>query len=276
MLMGCSSIAPNPHPTPKTSEESTESSPSEESSETPKSYKVLFIGNSFTYYNDLDKVTEEIGKSIGVDITCDRVAIGAHKLIEFATDGDDGANQIAQKVNNNDYTHIIIQEQSTLPLSNYSQFLDGATKLVGQLKEKEPNAEIRLYQSWGYQNMVDAKYGNTIAECENKVCDAYKKVGKALDLKIHYVGKAFTKWLNDNPDVSPYYSKDNKHPSFLGTYISGLMHVASLTGKNLSGVTYQGEQGKYNDYGETYINDTNKTKAINLANYIYQTYGINY
>ena len=266
ILAACGSPV-NEHPSKKTSESS---------DVTPKSYKVLFIGNSFTWYNDLDVVTQAMGISAGIDITCDRVAISAHHLYEYATDGDEGAIQIEEKLNNNTYTHIILQEHSTYPVNNYQGFLEGATNLVSKLKAKSPDSVIRLYQTWGFQNMV-GNYGSTIEECENNLCTAYQNVAKALNLKIHYVGKAFTKWLKEHANgLSPYYSGDNKHPSFLGTYLSGLIHLASLTGVDLANVTYQGTQGQFNPYGEIYVDDSSKASAIEVAKYIYQTYGINY
>lgn len=270
-LASCGSMV-DEHPK---SRSSGETSSEESSEETPKTYKVLFIGNSFTHYNDLDIVSQEIGRSAGLDISCDRVAISAHHLYEYADDNDEGAKLINEKLNNNSYTHIILQEHSTYPVSNYNSFLNGATALVNKIKAKAPDSEIRLYQTWGFENMV-GNYGSSIAECENRLCEAYKNVAKALDIKIHYVGKAFTKWLETNSSISPYYSGDNKHPSFLGTYLAGLMHVVSLSGVNLDKVTYQGEKGTYNNYGETYVDDSTKNAAIVVAKNIYQNYGINY
>ena len=45
-----------------------------------KPYSVLFIGNSFTYYNSLDVLVEKIGKNIGLDITTKSFTLGSHSL----------------------------------------------------------------------------------------------------------------------------------------------------------------------------------------------------
>lgn len=277
LLAGCSSpVNENPVKSKTDSSKAEESSIQESSMVIiPMSYKVLFIGNNFTHYNDLEKVSKEIATSAGLDFDADRVAISAHHLYEYATAGDEGAKEIASKLEATQYTHIILQEHSTYPVSNYGGFLSGARSLAETIKAKQPNADIRLYQTWGFQNMV-GNYGDSIATCEQALCKAYQDCAKALDLKIHYVGKAFTKWIQDYPTQSPYYSGDNKHPSFLGTYLSGLIHVKSLTGVDLSKVTYQGKQGRYNNYGETYVSDTNKANLIQVAEKIYKDYGTNY
>ena len=274
-LMGCSSPV-NEHPKSRSTPSSSE--PEIVSSEEPiLPMKVLFIGNSFTFYNDLDAVTEALGKDLGLDISCDRVAIGAHHLYEFATSGDDGYNQIQAKIEANQYTHIIIQEHSTYPVSNYSTFLKGATDLVANLRVHQPAADIRLYETWGFENMVTNQYGSTIQECEQRLFEAYRNAGKALSLKVHYVGRAFSKYLTDNPsDTSLYYSVDNKHPSFLGTYLSGLIHLRSLANVNLSKVAYQGKQGHMNSYGETYVSENDKAKLISAATSTFSQYGTSY
>ena len=267
-LVACSSPV-NEHPLPKPTSTPTPTSTKEQS------YNVLFIGNSFTHYNDLEVVSQNVGQDIGLDITCDRVATSAFHLYEHADATNPTGQLVEEKLKNNTYTHVIIQEHSTYPVSNYQGFLNGATALVNKIRTYQKYATIRLYQTWGFENMV-GNYGNTIPECENALCEAYKKVGKALNINIHYVGKAFTKSYLDNPDINIYYSEDNKHPSFAGTYLSALIHILSLSGKKLDNLSYRGVEGSSNQYGETYLTSEVAEKLKSTATYIYQNYGINY
>lgn len=270
LALGACSSPVNEHPSSRLSSRSSSESSSEV---TPKSYNVLFIGNSFTHYNDLEVVSQNIATNLGIDFTAERIAISAHHLYEYANPEDEGAKLIAAKIAGKSYTHIILQEHSTYPVSNYNLFLEGARSLVQTFRENQPGADIRLYQTWAFQNMV-GKYGDSIAACEEALCRAYQNAATTLGVEVHYVGKAFTKWLESGNSTSPYYSGDNKHPSYLGTYLSALIHVKSITGTSLSPLTYQGEKGKFNAYGETYVSDEDKTKLIQTAEFIYDTYGI--
>ena len=281
-LFACGGSPVNEHPTPKTSESEKSSeveSPIESSTEseevTPKEYKVLFIGNSFTFYNELDVVSEAIGKNLGLNITCERVAASSYHLYQHADSSDDYGKQIEEKIQKNTYTHIIMQEHSTYPVNNYNGFLSGATQLYNKLKQYQPNASISLYQTWGFQNMVGS-YGSDIPACEQSLCEAYQKCAKALDIKVHYVGKAFTKVYKENSNINLYYS-DNKHPSYSGTYLAALVHLMSITNVDVRDVTYQGIEGKTTNVGEvSYIDDDKADILRNAAYNIVKTYGTNY
>ena len=276
MLFGCSKSPVNEHPTKTSHSEEPSEEPSEESIEdiTEKEFRVLFIGNSFTYYNDLDQMTENLGKSLGLNITCDKVATGSYHLYQYADENNSYGQQVTEKLSNNQYSHVIIQEHSTSPVGDYNSFLSGATSLKAKIKQYQPNAEIRLYETWGFTSMA-TNYKKTIIECEEMLCEAYQKCGKELKLGVHYVGRAFSKAYTEQPSINLYYT-DDKHPSFAGTYLSGLVHLASITGVDIREVTYVGVEGTQNAWGETYITNENATLLKNIAYSVYTQYGTSY
>ena len=166
-LFGCSSMV-NENPTKKSSSDSEPSSSSEsEPDPLTTAHKILFIGNSFTFYNDIDQVTQAIGQNLGLTITCEKVATSAYHLNQHAADVDDSSTLISQKLKNssNAYTRVILQEHSTSPVSNYNSFLQGATDLKAKINQYQPDAKISLYETWGFQSMAES-YSRTIPECE--------------------------------------------------------------------------------------------------------------
>ena len=210
-----------------------------------------------------------------VNFTTERVAASSYKLSQHADANDPVGKQVEEKLKNNSYTHIIMQEQSTLPLSNYDSFLGGARALLTKIKTYQPTAKVSLYQTWGYNNMV-GNYGSSIPECETALFNAYKKCAKELNIGVHYVGRAFTKSYQEQSAINLYYSGDNKHPSFKGTYLAGLIHLGSLTGADVRETTYRGVEGSTNQYGETYINNEEATALKDIANNVLNQYGTNY
>lgn len=269
-LIGCNSLV-NEDPSFKPSATS-----EEVSIDYNEEYKVLFIGNSFTYYNDLDQITSKLAESMGfTKFSADRVACGAYHLSQFADGNDEYGKQVEEKIKNNTYTHIIMQEHSTSPVSNYDSFLSGATALLTKLKTYQTSAKISLYETWGFNNMVGT-YGATIPECELALMNAYKNCAKALKLGVHYVGRGFSKVYQEHSSINLYYVEDNKHPSFSGSYLSGLIHLASLTGADVRTATYHGVKDTYNTYGETYVSDEDATILKEVAYNVYNQYGTNY
>ena len=271
-LVSCVCLV-NEHPTSKASSSSSEESTSSIDYQT--NYNVLFIGNSFTFYNDLDAMANNLAQSVGLtNFHAERVAASSYRLSQHADGNDEVGKQVEEKLKNNHYTHIIMQEQSTLPVSNYNNFLAGATALYNKIKTYQSDAKVSLYETWGFNNMV-GNYGSSIPECEANLYNAYRNCARALNVDVHYVGRAFTKSYQEQPAINLYHT-DDKHPSFKGTYLSGLIHLASITGVDVRTATYQGTPGSTNAYGETYINDEESASLKDIAYSIYNQYGTNY
>ncbi len=197
--------------------------------------KVLFIGNSFTYYNNIPKLTEEIAKSLGYDFVSDSVTCGAHTLTKFADSEDTYGKQVYSKLNSsNDYDYVILQDQSTRSYSNYSAFKTAVDTLNKLVKKTQDHAETRLYATWAYEEMSSTK---SISEQEQIIRDKYTQCGNELDIKVHNVGKAFTKIYEENKSINLYFT-DNKHPSHYGSFLSAHVHAMSILGVDTSLSTF--------------------------------------
>ena len=55
---------------------------------------VLFVGNSFTYYWDIEKIFEKVALGAGVNVSAQRIAIGSHTLTKYADPADQGGSQV--------------------------------------------------------------------------------------------------------------------------------------------------------------------------------------
>ena len=204
-----------------------------------KEIKTLFIGNSFTFYSDIPTLTQNIARDLGYSFSSDSVTIGSHRLDQFADSNDEQGKIVEEKLKNNQYDFVILQEQSTRPLTNYSSFLSGARALQQKINSTQKNCSIRLYSTWGFKEQADAM-NITIPEMEKQIRDKYDEAAKALGVGVHYVGKGFTTCYTDYPDINLYYS-DNKHPSYLGAYLSALIHVGSMLNVDVRNTTFVGE-----------------------------------
>ena len=69
--------------------------------------KVLFIGNSYTYYNELWNIVKDIYKTQGVDIEVDHHTIGGATLNQLFFEDVESKKIIEDKVNNNTYDYMI-------------------------------------------------------------------------------------------------------------------------------------------------------------------------
>ena len=198
--------------------------------------KVLFIGNSFTFYNDIPKMTENIAKSLGYDFVCDSITKGAHTLTQFADPTDEYGKHVYDTLKTKkDYDYVILQDQSTRSYTKYNEFYNACKKLNDLVKETQDHAETRLYATWGYPDGLSQN--ETVVSQEAKIRDKYKECGASLNIKVHNVGQAFSKIYEENKDINLYFS-DNKHPGHLGSFLSSHVHAMSILNIDTRTSTY--------------------------------------
>ena len=252
-----------------TVEEETPSNKSEEEVN-EKSYDVLFIGNSFTFYNSLDVLTEKIAKNINIDMKCKAITMGSHSLLEDSDPNDTLGKKIDADLKSHQYTDVVLQDKSNYPYNHYTEFKEGVEKMSKLVSDTQENAKTYLYETWGYnsENLTEP-----IPTMEDTIRYNSKMVAKRYGLTVVYVGQAFTYIYENHPELNLYH-QDNKHPSYLGSYLSALIHVATITGKHVNQVTYQGEYGVTNEYGQvTFVSEVTRDILINTAEMV--VYGNN-
>lgn len=202
--------------------------------------KVLFIGNSFTYYSNIPKIFENICNSVGVQVVADSVTQGSHTLEKFADATDEFGRIVDQKLTaSSDYDVVVLQEQTTRPLTDYNKFLAGAQSLKQKIDATQTNCQIYLYSTWGYKEAADARK-LTIPEMEGQIRTAYDNVARELSVKVSYSGAAFSKVYTEHPEINLYFYADNKHPSYLGAYLSACVHAATILKVDPRATTYLG------------------------------------
>ena len=109
--------------------------------------KILFIGNSYTYYNDMPKLFERLARENGTEAACFSVTCGGRRLFEYTETEDDYSRQIDALAAEHRFDRVILQDHSVISLLDFEGFQRG----VRQLEEKlRPCAkEFLLYETWG-------------------------------------------------------------------------------------------------------------------------------
>lgn len=96
--------------------------------------KVLFIGNSFTFYSDIPSLFAKIAIGAGQSVDVDSVTQGAWTLTKFADEKDEKGKEVDDKLRANQYDIIVLQDQSTRPLDNNSGFVSGVKAMRDKIK----------------------------------------------------------------------------------------------------------------------------------------------
>lgn len=202
--------------------------------------KVLFIGNSFTFYSDIPSLFGQIARGAGESVVVESVTQGAWTLTKFADANDEFGKIVDEKLKaSDDYDAIVLQEQSTRPLDNYDGFLSAAKALKDKINATQKSCKIYLYSTWGFPDEATNRH-LTVVEMEKSIRTAYENAASTLNVKISYVGSAFSKVYTEHPELNLYFT-DNKHPSYTGAFLSASVHVATILGVDPRGSEFKGE-----------------------------------
>lgn len=204
----------------------------------------LFVGNSFSYYNNgiqnhysnLIRTSGEWrrGKNYNRLST-----LSGGSLLEHQAD----LRSILTAARNK-YQSVILQGHSmeAIDPKRVASFKQGVKALATIADEQ--NAKPILFMTWGYKGNQDMG---------KKVARAYTEIGKQLSIDVVPVGLAFAKVEADFPDIALFsadvsgandagqltYRKDWKHPSVAGTYLAACVFYAAVENKSPQGSVYR-------------------------------------
>ena len=205
-----------------------------------KEYSVLFIGNSYTFFNDMPTVYfRSMARACGYNVTVATVTKGAYTLEKFANPSDPYGAMVANALSGNTkYDYVILQEQSVRPATNAPAFYDGVRALVEKIRGI--GAQPILYATWGREAGSDTleKYNLTSEEMTYKLAASYDAIAKELDIPVAHVGLAFFDLhTNNNMDL---YNADKSHPNATGSYVAAMALFSRIFGYDPEAITSAG------------------------------------
>lgn len=197
-----------------------------------KTYNILMIGNSFSYYNDMNAprgIFYNVLTEAGYKVNITSVYKGGHYLHEFLSESDEKGKQVLQLLKNKRYDIVIIQEQSSNAIANPTDYYD----CVREFKKltDDNGAELYLYATWGYKAGKSnlSKYGKDTLDMEMKLRAAFHAIADELDIGVANVGAAFAEIYpaNKTPNL---YNDDLYHPSAAGSTLAAYTLAGTIFG----------------------------------------------
>ena len=191
--------------------------------------KILFIGNSYTYYNDMPEACfKKAAEEAGYDVSVTAVTKGGAYLFQYADPEHELGVQVREKAKET-WDAVILQDQSFNPARDKDDCVN-QTKILAALFPKTP---VFMYQTWAYRDGSDKlkNTGLTYDEMKEKLYDAYNAAAVAVNGRRVPVGFGFAEVKRTAP-VIDLYTEDSYHPSPAGTYLAACLFYMALTGKS--------------------------------------------
>lgn len=194
-------------------------------------HRVLFIGNSYTYVNDLPSMLREVALSLGDTLIVSSVTPGGYTFNQHSVNP-----ATLSAIQGGNWDVVILQEQSQIPAFSPAQVQSDcvpyAKKLCDSIKAYNPCAEIVFYMTWGRKNGDASNCANyppicTYAGMQQGLYDSYLMLCDSNEATCAPVGAAWRVFRNLYPNIE-LYSPDESHPSINGTYLAACTFYSSL------------------------------------------------
>lgn len=193
--------------------------------------KVLFIGNSYTLYNDIPGQVAALAAADGRPIATDVVAQGGATLKLHAT--ETGA---LERVAEAEWTHVVLQEMSTGTLHDAEDY----HRYVRVLGERA-RGQVLLYETWARQSGHSAYRwgwsGRSPVVMRRHIRRELDRAATDLDAEVVPVGTAWERALERYPDLV-LHDTDGHHASPAGSHLAACAFYAHLSRRDVTQVTW--------------------------------------
>ncbi|MFM1858060.1 MAG: hypothetical protein RLZ05_1120 [Bacteroidota bacterium] len=179
--------------------------------------RVLFVGNSYTYYNNLIQMVSLISDSLETKLICTKSTVGGTNLGEHWN--EQKGLQSRTLIEKGHYNIVVLQDHSMRPIEAPDSLVYFGSLFCDLIKKR--GARPFIYNTWSREKTPST---------QKQINEGYKELASKCSAARVPVGDCWQKVLERLPNASLYIS-DGSHPSNLGTFIAALCFVKAITGK---------------------------------------------
>ncbi|WP_350285608.1 SGNH/GDSL hydrolase family protein [uncultured Croceitalea sp.] len=176
-----------------------------------KTIKVLFIGNSLTYYNELPKLVKERAMLQNIHLKADVVAYPNYAIEDHWNDGD-----VQKLIANNNYHFVFIQQGPSSQAIGRTMLFEYGKKFKKTCHDN--NSKLVYFMVWP---------SKTYYRTFDRVIANYKDAALANNAIICPVGAIWKANFDATGDLS-YYGIDGFHPSLKGSKVAAQTIITTL------------------------------------------------
>ena len=167
--------------------------------------KVLFIGNSHTYYNDMPSIVKRRLDEEGYDCHVTMLAHPAWFLAQHVEDPEAKFN-----IRFGGYDYVVLQEHAH-PFGPEEKFFEAVRTLTDWIKEA--GATPVIYLTWAQKNEPEA---------QQRMTDAHKRIAEETGSLLAHVGDEWWGYMRSWPELE-MYADDGAHASPAGSDFAAKM-----------------------------------------------------
>lgn len=198
--------------------------------------RILWIGNSYTYVNDLPRTLTMMALAAGEQrVPAITAVLKGGQFLRGHAARKELAGVIAEG-----WDYVVLQDQSLAPIQQPDTVLTYGLRL-GTLA-KQGGAKVLLYVTWPRRDTPQTM---------GAITATYTRLADSLGATLVPVGPAWMAMRQEAPKAELYID-DGSHPSPIGTYIAASVFYGVLYGKSAGGLPAQA----FSVRGNRYLPDT--------------------
>ncbi|WP_428390071.1 hypothetical protein [Mucisphaera sp.] len=197
----------------------------------PEPVRILFIGNSYTYFNNLPEQIDQMAESRGIDVEIERVLKGGYSFERhwLNEDGSPGDAQVAI-AEEGPWDLIVLQEFSTGTLwQRRPSFFAYGERFVDHIREHESEdrpTRVVMYLTWARRWMP---------ETQPWITQGYSEFAVEHEVEVAPVGEAWRVARLERPALE-LFDPDQTHPGPAGSYLGACVFFETIFGQTAEGL----------------------------------------
>ena len=191
----------------------------------------LFVGNSYTYVNNLPGVIKEIANSNGHQFYHQSHTPGGATFSQHASNSN-----LQNQLNEEEWDYVILQGQSQNPSFPPNQVASEvypfAESLCNDIRMANTCSNPLFFMTWGRENgdTQNCQFYEPLCTYEgmqDRLIESYTEMAEMNNSLLAPVGIAWKNLRANYPTIN-LYSSDGSHPSIHGTYLSACLFYSIL------------------------------------------------
>ena len=195
--------------------------------------RILFLGNSYTAFNNLPNLVRQLGQTANRTVIVDSHTPGGATLDQHYTDAT-----ALQKIRAGGWDAVVLQEQSQVPVIPFHRnwlMYDYGSRLTDTVLQYNPCTRLVYYMTWGRQNGGQQCDPNRLhcspvftdfGHMQDSLTVAYLYMAQSNQARTAPVGEAWRYILDGGGLV--LHTSDQSHPNLTGSYLAACVLHGSI------------------------------------------------
>jgi hypothetical protein len=183
--------------------------------------KILFVGNSFTYFWNLPQLVQAMAETRNMLIRTSQSTVGGSNLEQHWK--EEKGTMTRKLLEEKQWDYVVMNNHSLSPIETPESFMEYGEKFAELVNSK--GAIPVFFMTWSYES-------NPLMQPQ--ITEMYEKLAAKTSAQLVPVGLVWDRVRKERSHLDLYH--DDKHPSPEGTYLIALIFFRHFTDESVKGL----------------------------------------